>query len=158
MTKTIITILFLILTKSMFGQKILYVKADNGLIVRENSNKNSERIGKLAYATRVKVIRETDIALNIQDGQENSTGKWVEIQEIGGNQKGYVFSGYLTSNELRKRIQIKFQDFTLEMELEVWDENGELKKIQKETSKIYLELGETPEGKKFKLKQSKFKK
>jgi hypothetical protein len=44
------------------------------------------------------------------------------------------------------------------MELEVWDENGELKKVQNDTAKVYVELGETPQGKKIKIKQSKFKK
>ncbi len=156
--KNAITILLLILTNYIFGQQIQYVNADNGLIVREKPNTGSERIGKLEYGTRVDILKETEIELTIKDGNENISGKWVEIQEIDGNHKGYVFNGFLTSNRLSKRIEIKFQDFSLLMELEVWDENGELKKTQNDTAKVYLELGETPEGKKIKIKQSKFKK
>jgi uncharacterized protein YgiM (DUF1202 family) len=156
--KNLLTILLLILTNYIFGQRIQYVNADNGLIVREKPDTSSERIGKLEYGTRVDVIKETEFDLTIKDRDKNISGKWVEIQEIDGNQKGYVFNGFLTSNRLSKRIEIKFQDFSLQMELEVWDENGELKKVQNDTAKVYVELGETPQGKKIKIKQSKFKK
>jgi hypothetical protein len=156
--KNVITILLLILTNYNFGQQIQYVNADNGLIVREKPEIGYDRIGKLEYGTRVYIIRETELDLTIKDGNKNISGKWVEIQEIDGSQKGYVFNGFLTSNRLSKRIEIKFQDFSLQMELEVWDENGELKKVQNDTAKVYVELGETPQGKKIKIKQSKFKK
>ena len=146
--KNAITILLLILTNYIFGQQIQYVNAENGLIVREKPETGSERIGKLEYGTRINNIKETEFDLTIKDGDKNISGKWVEIQEIDGNQKGYVFNGFLTSNRLSKRIEIKFQDFSLKMELEVWDENENLKKIQKDTAKVYVELGETPEGKK----------
>ena len=156
--KNVLTILLLILTNYIFGQQIQYVNADNGLIIREKPNASSKRIGKLEYGTRVDIIKETEFDLTIKDGDKNISGKWVEIQEIDGSQKGYVFNGFLTSNRLSKRIEIKFQDFSLQMELEVWDENGELKKVQNDTAKVYVELGETPQGKKIKIKQSKFKK
>jgi hypothetical protein len=156
--KNVLTILLLILTNYIFGQRIQYVNADNGLIIREKPNASSERIGKLEYGTRVDIIKETEFDLTIKDGNKNISGKWVEIQEIDGSQKGYIFNGFLTSNRLSKRIEIKFQDFSLQMELEVWDENGELKKVQNDTAKVYVELGETPQGKKIKIKQSKFKK
>lgn len=156
--KNVLTILLLILTNYVFGQQIQYVNADNGLIVREKPNTSSERIGKLEYGTRVDIIKETEFDLTIKDGDKNISGKWVEIQEIDGNQKGFVFNGFLTSNRLSKIIEIKFQDFSLQMELEVWDENETLKKVQNDTAKVYVELGETPEGKKMKINQSKFKK
>lgn len=156
--KNAITILLLILTSYIFGQQIRFVNADNGLIVREKPSTSSKRIGKLEYGTKVNILKETEIKLKIKDGNENISGKWVEIQEIDGNKKGYVFNGFLTSNQLSKRIEIRFQDFSLLMELEIWDENRELKKIQNDTAKVYLEFGETPEGKKIKIKQSKFKK
>lgn len=156
--KKAITILLLILTDYIFGQQIQYANADNGLIVREKPDTGSERIGKLEYGTRVNIIKETEIELTIKDGDENISGKWVGIQEIDGNQKGYVFNGFLTPNRLNKRIEIEFQDFSLQMELEFWDENKNLKNVQNDTVKVYLELGETPEGGKIKIKQSKFKK
>lgn len=150
-------LLFLLLTNAVLGQQILYVNADNGLIVRERPFKNAPRTGKLEYGTSVQIIQETDIALKIKDGTQNLNGKWVEVEEIGGHQKGYVFNGYLTPNRLIKRIEIKFDELVLQMELEVWDAYGDLKNIQKDTAKVYLELGDTPEGKKVKIKQSNFK-
>jgi len=156
--KTLITIILLVCFKSVFGQEIQYVKAENGLIIRSSPDKTSERIGKLEYGTRVKIIQETDLELTIKDGEESISGKWTEVEEIGGNQKGFVFSGYLTLKELSKRIKIRFQEFTLQMDLEAWDEKEELKKIQGNNVRVYLELGETPEGLKVKISDSKFKK
>lgn len=156
--KNLLTILLSILTSCVFGQQIQYVNADNGLIVRKKPETGSERIGKLEYGTRVHVMRETEFNLTIKDRDESINGKWVEIKEIDGNQNGYVFNGFLTLNQLSKRIEIKFQDFSLKMELEVWDENETLKNIQKDTAKVYLELGETPAGRKIKIIPSKFKK
>lgn len=58
--KNVIILLLLMLTNYAFGQKSRYdnaesplleyhyVKADNGLIVREKPDKSAERIGKLA--------------------------------------------------------------------------------------------------------------
>ncbi len=151
-------LLFLLSTTSVFSQQIRFVNADNGLIIRESTNKKSKQIGKLEYGTEVEVIEETEIELKVKDGQKNITGKWVKVQEIDGNQKGYVFNGYLTPNQLHKKIEIKFKDFSVQMELDVWDENGDLKKTHNGNAKIYVELGDTPEGKKVKIKQSKFKK
>lgn len=156
--KTLITLLILVLATAAFGQQIQYVKAENGLIVRESPDKNSQRIGKLEYGTRVKLISEIDIELTIKDGAENISGKWTEIQEIGGDQKGFVFNGYLTPKKLNKRTEIKFQNLSLQMEIEAWDEEGELKKIHGNTATVFLELGDTPEGKKVKINQTKFKK
>lgn len=156
--KTVITLLLLILTCHTFGQQTQYVNAENGLFIREKPDKNSERTGKLEYGTSVRIIQNTEIELKIKDGEEEISGKWVEIQEIEGDQSGYVFNGYLTPDQLSKRIEIKFQDFSLQMEMNVLDENGELKKIQKDTAIVYLDLGETAEGKKIRIHQSKFKK
>ena len=83
------------------GQQLQYVTADNGLIVRAKPDTHSERLGKLEYATAVRVIQETDIALTINDNQKNIQGKWVEIQETDGTLKGYVFNGFLTPNPLK---------------------------------------------------------
>lgn len=156
--KTITTLLFFILTSSLLGQQTQYVKADNGLIVRESPDRNSKPIGKLEYGTGLRVIQETDIQLEVKDGQETIVGNWVEIEDIYDYQIGYVFNGYLTSNKLSRKIQIRFDEFTLEMELDVWDEDEKLKEVQKDNVKIYPDIGESPQGKKVKVKQSKFKK
>lgn len=98
--KVKISIIFLVLTTSIFGQEIQFVKADNGLIIREKPSQQSERIGKVLYGVKVKVIKETGIKLEIIDGQKSIAGQWVEIQEVDGWHKGFVFDGYLTVNEL----------------------------------------------------------
>jgi hypothetical protein len=41
-------------------------------------------------------------------------------------------------------LKIKFKEFSIEIDsVEVWDEEGKLKEQQKDTARIYLELGET---------------
>ena len=53
-------------------------------------------------------------------------------------------------------IQLTFQDFELEIDrISVWDEEGKLKLIQKDTAVVYLELGESIEGQKIKINTKK---
>lgn len=154
----IFTLLFLILTSFLFGQEIQYVKADNGLIVRDQPSKNGTRIGKLKYGTVVEVREETAFELTIRDGQKEISGKWVRVLERDGYLKGYVFSGYLTSEELSKRTELKFPDYTIQMEFETYGPNEGFDIRLDDTIVYYMDLGETPEGKRIRIKQSKFKK
>lgn len=158
MSKTITLLLFLFLSNTLIAQQYRYVTAENGLIVRANPDKNSVRNGKLPYGTRVRLVQETTIELEIKDGDKLILGKWVEIREIDGPLNGFVFSGYLTETELKKRFEIPFQDFTLAMELDVWQENNAIKSSYQDSAKIYVELGDSPLGKEIKIKQTKFKK
>jgi hypothetical protein len=60
--KTATSILLLLLTATFsFGQNTSFVVAENGLIVRESPDQNSERIGKLYYGTEVEILEETGI-------------------------------------------------------------------------------------------------
>ena len=53
-------------------------------------------------------------------------------------------------------LEIKFEEFSIEIDsLEVWDEEEKLKEQQKDTARIYLELGETIEGQKLKIHKIK---
>ncbi len=53
-------------------------------------------------------------------------------------------------------VRLIFKEFAIEIDsLEVWDEEGNLKKVQKDTARIYLELGETIEGRALKIIQQK---
>jgi len=53
-------------------------------------------------------------------------------------------------------LLIKFNEFELIIDsLEIWDEKGKLKNVQKDSAIVYLELGETIEGQKIKLVQKK---
>ncbi len=56
-------------------------------------------------------------------------------------------------------LKIQFTDFQIIIDsLEVWDNKGKLKEIQKDTAIIYLELGASIESKKIRFSQSKFNK
>lgn len=98
--KITITIIFLIITSSILGQDTTFVLAENGLIVRESPDRKSEKIGKLSYGTEVLIIKETGIELEIIDDGKTISGQWIEIQEIVGKLKGFVFSGYLIGDEI----------------------------------------------------------
>jgi len=154
--KTILPLLLLLLTNSIFGQ-MMYVTADNGLIVRESPDRNAARTGKLEYGARVVIEQETEIELTIKDGEETIVGSWVAVYEPLGNQSGYVFNGYLTEAPISPKIEIKFEDFSLQMNLDASIDN-EFGEIHKDSAALFLELGETIEKKKVKIIPSKFKK
>lgn len=157
MKRYIITLCFFF-TQIFFGQKIQYVNAEQGLIIREKPQKNAMRIGKLVYGTKVRVLEETKFELKIKDGNQDILGKWVKVKETNGGQNGYVFNGYLTSEELHKKTNIRFQDFELQMELNTDGFNEEPKKIYKNNPTIYPSIEETVQGKKVTIKHTKFKK
>lgn len=151
-------IVLLTLSQILFAQQTMYVNADQGLIIRKQPNKNAQRIGKLAYGTEVQVLKATRFELTIKDGQKSVNGRWVEVQATQGHPKGYVFDGYLTYDRLNKRIEIKFEDFSLQISLEIWGEKKVLNKIHTNTAEVGVSLGSRTEGKKVKVKHTKFKK
>lgn len=102
MIKKTITLFFLFSSLVIFSQKIQFVSAHNGLIIRTSPNKESERIGKLEYGVSIYILEETSIKLSVEDGGNIINGQWVEIQEPKDKQKGFVFSGYLTPNVINK--------------------------------------------------------
>ncbi len=60
-------------------------------------------------------------------------------------------------NNQKNTTKIQFQNFTVFIDsLEAFDENNVLKQVQKDTAIIYLEFGESIEGKKISIQQSKF--
>ncbi|WP_152286653.1 SH3 domain-containing protein [Flavicella marina] len=83
---------------SVYGQEIQFVNAPNGLIIRENSNINSARIGKLNFGERVYILQKTNIKFEFEDNGTTITGFWNKIKDFNGIQKGFVFSGFLTPN------------------------------------------------------------
>lgn len=113
--KKIIALVFLFFSVSVIGQGLSYVTAPNGLVVREKPVKKSNRIGKLLYGAKVQIIKKTGIKFEVDDDGEKIFGEWVEVQEVNGLEKGFVFSGYLGENrpftlvdvnikKLRKRV------------------------------------------------------
>jgi hypothetical protein len=110
------TIIFLICTLSLNAQITKYVNAKNGLLVRAQPNKESERTGKLDLATKVKILKETGIPLSIKDNDSIINGEWVFIKDTRTNNVGYVFNGYLTTtnpSEIIEKSPIKGEDYYL---------------------------------------------
>lgn len=69
----------------------LYVTASSGLSLREYNNLNSNRVAKMPYGTKVKVItQEKNLTMNV-GGLEGG------MNEVEFNQKkGFAFNGYLS--------------------------------------------------------------
>ena len=95
--KTLILVYFLLSLFSTYGQNIKFSNAPNGLVIRETTDKNSNRVGKLEYGERIEVIKETNIKISISDDGKVINGNWTEIKAHKNHSKGFVFNGYLTS-------------------------------------------------------------
>lgn len=71
--------------------QFLYVTAPSGLSLREFNNLNSERLAKMPYGTRVKVIKAEKAATMTVAGIQGS------MDEVAFNHKtGFAFTGYLS--------------------------------------------------------------
>ncbi|WP_299887138.1 SH3 domain-containing protein [uncultured Lacinutrix sp.] len=161
MNKVIFSILLILTYSISYGQEILYVNADNGLIIREKPSKNSKRLGKFKYAEKIEVQEKTNINFSIVDNEKKINGSWLKVQGIMNNKvtSGYVFSGFLIDEILKKRIEIKFNDFTVELDhIDLMGDLTALSKKQKDTAKISLDLSGTPENKFLKILSKKYKK
>lgn len=143
---------------NFYSQEYQFVKADNGLIVRENADKNSKRLGKLVYGSEVLITKNTGKKLELKDEGKIIKGEWVRIEEMDGELKGFVFSGFLTTRRLSKKIAIKFKDFIFEIPVNVIDAEklGNITHFEKAI--IEVDIGDSPEGNKLKIYQSKYSK
>ena len=87
--------------------------------------------------------------------QESST----IIEEVDTSITVKEIAELKTKNETQSNdnlLKISFEEFSIEIDsVEVWDEEGKLKEQQKDTAKIYLELGETIEGQILKVHEIK---
>ena len=70
-----------------------YTTADNGLLLREDSNKNSKIIDKIPFNSEILVIKQTKLEI-IDDIKDY----WIQIEYK--NKKGFVFGGYTSSSNL----------------------------------------------------------
>ena len=91
----------------------------------------------------------------IKNEQESST----IIEEVDTSITVKEIAESKTKNETQSNdnlLKISFEEFSIEIDsVEVWDEEGKLKEQQKDTAKIYLELGETIEGQILKVHEIK---
>lgn len=98
----ITTYLFLFITFSGFSQIHYIVNAFNGLIVRDQPNKNSARVGKLNYKDSISTLYISK-ADTIVDNGYSIAGHWVKIEN------GYIFDGFLgeiRTNKEREKFAI----------------------------------------------------
>jgi len=100
--KKLALVFILVSIVSTYGQNIQFVNAPNGLIIRKEPNKTSERIGKLQYGERVEIIKQTEFPLSIIDEGAGVNGFWTEIKETNYSPKGFVFNGFLSAKAINK--------------------------------------------------------
>ena len=105
--KKLILLYFLLAALTTSAQETLFVNAPSGLIIREKPSKASERIGKFEYGDRIKVIEKTSIDIKIIDDDKIIPGYWTKVEGIKHQQKGFVFSGYLSPEAINKGDETK---------------------------------------------------
>jgi len=102
MKKIITLLIFICSISTVSSQKIKFVNAVSGLVIRDAPNKNAKRIDRLNYGVSVNVVSETGIKISINDDNKVINGQWVEITRPKENKKGFVFDGFLTSEVVSK--------------------------------------------------------
>jgi hypothetical protein len=118
--KKVISILVIILCFA-YGkaQDIQYVKAENGLVIRESATKGAKRLGILDYGTAVEVDLYTNSFMSLMEKGQEINGEWVRIRPIDAYdlfEEGYVFSGFLTQQKLQKRFKKAYDEFTVSID------------------------------------------
>lgn len=100
------TILLLLFSISAYTQ-YAYSAAENGLRIRQQPDILSAITGTLAFGEKVQILEKTDHLLSIVDNDTKIVAKWFKIVATKNSSlTGYVFSGYLTSdNILQKSVQ-----------------------------------------------------
>ena len=155
--KTYINIItLLIIFNFAQAQEIRYVKAENGLVLRDQPNRGSNRITKLDYGSQIEILEHTNLKLDVVDNNKVISGEWVKISTTDNDYNttiGYVFNGFLTETELRKRFKINLDAFILTIDsLDAWVDEKVLLKTNKDTINVAIELGETIQEKTIRIK------
>ncbi|SIR43045.1 SH3 domain-containing protein [Maribacter ulvicola] len=88
--------------------ELFFINASTGLIIREQANSNSKRIGKLPYGSTVQVLKKTEVKKQIIDNNDTINGTWVKIKynnfpyivsklksEYEYEEEGFVFNGFI---------------------------------------------------------------
>ncbi len=86
--------------------KLRYVWAKSGLVIRDAPSKEGKRIGKLAYGDSISIVETTDFrnlikVLEVEDESKSVIkdlylkGIWVKVRR--GSVEGFVFDAYLSN-------------------------------------------------------------
>ena len=86
---------------------LFFINAPTGLIIREQANASSKRIGKLPYGSTVELIKKTEVKQQIIDNNDTINGTWLKIKytnfpyivselksEYRYKEEGFIFSGF----------------------------------------------------------------
>lgn len=95
--KVLITFIFLFFGINVSAQDTYFVTAPNGLVLRDNPDKNANKITTVPYKSEVKSLENTKIRLDILDNGKLIEGEWMKVSfhDDYDIYTGYVFSGYL---------------------------------------------------------------
>ena len=147
-----------LLSPFCFSQSVYYVSADNGLFARIAPNQGAKSLAKLNYGTKVEILENTNLNLDVLDAGEKKTGQWVKVKAYVQYEdiEAYVFNAYLTEKKLETRSIVPFEKFNAVIHaLELWESEHGNRSILKDTAQYYVELGETPENKMISIKPLK---
>jgi len=105
----LIICLFFLNLGSLWSQGHYFATASNGLILRKEPTTSSERIGKLPYGTITKIIEETEVVYQVNEGNVTTNSVWVKVTYdnfpyIDANDNGYQWdkTGYVVKHYLEK--------------------------------------------------------
>ena len=155
--KTYINIIALLLIVNFAqAQEFKYVKAENGLILREKPNQGANKIATLDYGTQIELLEHTNLKLDIQDSNKIVSGEWLKIRAVdypGYLEDGYVFSGFLTEERLKRRYTISFDEFSVSFDaLDASRTESGLGAQANDTITVALDLNETLDKKTIRIK------
>ncbi|TYP74190.1 SH3 domain-containing protein [Aquimarina intermedia] len=141
--KTLIIAYIVLFNSVTLAQEIFFVKAKNGLIIRELPDIKSKRIGKFRDGHKVEVIERTDKSLTIWDSQEEITGRWYKVRSFNQYPSpivGYVFNQYLLSvkTESNNAKLIDTKDYKIIIS-ETTEEEFNNVPIAKDSSHYYMD-------------------
>ena len=83
------------------------VIAENGLLIRSQSNDSAKVIGKYEFGTQIQVVEQTNTTQSIIDEEKMIIGNWVKVkinnyyyEAAPQHTTGFVFNGFLEKTEV----------------------------------------------------------
>ena len=150
MKNLILFVLLMSMTKPLTAQSLKYVSAENGLFTRLAPDKGSRSIVKLHYGTKVEVLEQTGLQMDVMEKGEKITGQWVKITAQTPQESiiGYVYDAYLTTDELEPRTVVPFDNLNVVIyNMELYETEGQDFESKQESVTYYSDLGTSPENK-----------
>ncbi len=154
----VLFVLLILITKPLTAQSLKYVSAENGLFARQAPDRGARSITKLHYGTKVELLDETGLKMDLLEKEKKVSGQWVKVRVQLPNDlvTGYVFDHYLTSERIEPRTVVSFEDMELTIHgMELYESEGQDYESKRNLIQFYAELGMSPENKQVQLKLKK---